>query len=98
MRIDAGGDNVAAYFFAGFQCYAAGAAVFVEDFCHGSVGADFDAQLTRGRADGIGNGAGATAAEAPGTKRAIDFPHVVVQKNVRGARRTDTEESADDAG
>ncbi len=98
MGIDAGGDDVAADFFAGLEDYAGGAAVFVEDFSDRGVGANFNAQFAGSGSDGIGDLASAAAAETPGTEGAIDFAHVVMEENIRGAGGTDAEESADDAG
>jgi hypothetical protein len=98
MGIDAGRDDVAADFFAGLEDDTGGAAIFVEDFPDGGVGANFDAQFAGSGSDGIGDLASAAAAEAPGAERAIDFAHVVMQENVSGAGRTDAEECADDAG
>src|SRR5206468_9748632 len=43
-------------------------------------------------------GSSASAAETPGAERAINFTHVVMQENVRGAGRADAKEGADDAG
>ena len=40
--------------------------------------------------------AGAALGEAPGTKRAVDLAHVVVQQHVGGARRSHAEECPDD--
>src|ERR1700686_3854459 len=98
MGVDAGRDDVAADLFARLEDDAGGAAVFVEDFSDGGVGANFDAQFPRGSADGVGDRTGAAAAETPGAERTIDFTHVVMQENVGGARRTDAEKGTDDAG
>lgn len=59
---------------------------------------DLDAEFARGGSDGIGDGARATAAEAPGAEGAVDFAHVVMEQNVCGARRANSEESTDDSG
>src|SRR5206468_4891408 len=61
-------------------------------------GADFDASFARGIGDGIRNGACAAAAETPGTERAVDFAHVVMEEDIRGSGRANTKERPDDAG
>ncbi len=98
MRIDAGGDDGGGDFFAGFQDDAGCAAVLDEDSVDRRLRADFDAGFAGRCADGVRNGAGAAAAESPGAEGAVDFAHVVMQKNVGGAGRADAEECADDAG
>ena len=95
---DAGGDNVATDFFARLEDDAGGAAVPIDDFCDGGIGADFDAEFACGGPDGVGDCAGAAAAEAPRAECAINFAHVVMQENVGGAGRTNAEKRADDAG
>jgi len=97
MGIDAGGDDVAADFFAGLEGDACGAAVLVENFCDGGVGANFDAQFACGGGDRVGDRASATAAEAPRAECAVDFAHVMMEENVGGAGRTNAEKRADDA-
>ena len=98
MGIDAGGDDVAANFLAGLEDHAGGAAIFVEDFPDRSIGADFDAEFAGSGSDGVGDLAGAAAAETPGAEGAVDFAHVVMEENVGGAGGTNAEECADDAG
>src|SRR5207245_2549941 len=98
MRVDAGGNNVGGKFFAFLKGNTAGAAILNEDFANGRFGADFDASFARGVGNGVRNCARSAAAETPGAEGAIDFPHVMVQENVGGARRTNAEEGADEAG
>src|SRR6266436_1541873 len=98
MRIDAGGNDASGNFFTRFEGDAGGAAVFDEDFVDGGLRADFHAEFAGGGGDGVADGAGAATAEAPGAEGAVDFAHVVMKKNVGGARGTDAEEGADDAG
>src|SRR5260370_23605990 len=71
MGIDAGGDDVASDFFAGLEDHAGGAAIFVEDFPDGSVGADFDAEFAGSGSDGGGELGGAAAAATPGAVGAV---------------------------
>src|SRR2546426_1816473 len=85
VRIDAGGNNVGEKFFAILEGDAASAAVLDEDFADRRFGADFNAGFAGSIGDGIGNGARAAAAETPGAERAVDFAHVVMEKNVGGA-------------
>src|SRR5262249_59249312 len=84
--------------FSRWESDAAGAAIFHQDFRDRCLRADFDSGLARGGRDRIGDGAGATTAESPRAERAIDFAHVVMEKNIRGAWRTNAEECSDDAG
>src|SRR5580700_2565964 len=71
MRVDAGGDDAGEEFLATLQRDTAGTAVFCKNFSDGRFGADLCAGFTGGVGDGVRNGAGATAAEAPGTKCAV---------------------------
>src|ERR1700674_1782719 len=98
MRIDAGRDDVGGEFFAILENDAGGTAILDEDFADRRFGADFHAGLASCVRDRVRNGSSAAAAEAPGTERAVDFSHVVVKEDVGGARRTNAEECADDAG
>src|SRR4051795_2019203 len=98
MRINAGGDDAGRKFLSGFQRHASCAAIFYYDFVDGRLRADLDAGLACSCTDGIGNRSGATSTEAPGAERAVNLAHIVMQKNVGGAWRANTEECADDAG
>src|SRR5229473_8605734 len=98
MRIDAGRDHVGGELFAALENDACCAAVLDEDFANRRFGADFDAGFSRCAGDGVRNGAGAATAEAPGAESAVDFAHIVMEKNVGGAGRADAEKCADDAG
>ena len=64
---------------------------------HGSVGTDLDAKRARGAGDRRRDTAGAVLREAPGAECAVDLAHVVMQQHVRRARRTRSQERADDA-
>jgi len=98
MGVDAGGDDVGEDFFTGLENDACGAAILCENFADGRFGADFNAGFASSISNGVGDRARSAAAEAPRTKRAVDFAHVVVKENVGSARRTNAEERADDAG
>src|SRR5258707_352773 len=85
MRIDAGGNDAGGNFFTRFEGDAGGAAVFDEDFLDGGLRAGFHAEFAGGGGDGVADGAGAAAAESPGPEGAVDFAHVVMEKNGRGS-------------
>src|SRR5271154_3072296 len=97
MRIDAGRNYISGDFFTGLQSDADGTAILYQDFSDRGFGANFDAQLQRGSGNGVGNGAGATAAETPRAESPINFTHVVMQQNVRGAGRANSQKRANDA-
>src|ERR1700676_1215071 len=82
MGVDAGRDNIGRKFLAGLQGNACSAAVLYQDFADGSLGTDFDAGFAGGISYGVGDRAGTSPAEAPGAERAVDFAHVVMEKNV----------------
>src|SRR4029077_16823314 len=92
MGVDAGGDDAGGDFFTGFENDAGGAAILDENFIYGGLRADFHAELAGRGGDSIADGAGATATEAPGAEGAVDLAHVMVQENVSGAGRANTEE------
>src|SRR5579859_1927523 len=98
MRIDAGRDDIGENFFAALQGHTASAAILDENFRNTRLRANFDASFARGVRDGVGDGSRSAAAETPGAERAVDFSHVVMQKNVGGAGRANAEKSANDAG
>src|SRR5271170_4484676 len=98
IGIDAGRDDVGLNFFAAFEDDTVGDAIFYENFRDCYFLTDFDAGFESGAGDGVGNGAGAAAAEAPGAESAINFAHVMMEQNVGGAGRTNTEKRADDSG
>src|SRR5277367_258349 len=86
MRVDTRRDDAGRYFFPALQSHAARAPVFNKDFRNGSLRANFDARLASRTGDSVGDGSGAATAKAPGAERAINFAHVVMQKNVCRAR------------
>src|SRR5580704_7277206 len=98
MRINAGGDDVGEEFFAALENYSGRAAVFYQNFSDGRFRSNLNAGFARGVGDGVRNGARAAAAESPGAEGPVNFAHVMVKKNVSGARRTNAEKSADDTG
>ena len=97
MRVHAGGDDIGKEFFAGLQDDACGTAMLHENFSDWRFGANLDAGFARRIRNRVRNSTGAAAAEAPGTECAVDFAHVVMEENVGGAGRANTEEGADDA-
>src|ERR1700731_4411275 len=98
MRIDTGRDHAGGNFFAGFEGDTGCAAIFDENFVDGGLRADLHTKFTGRGGNSIADGAGATAAEAPGAEGSIDFAHIVMQENVSGAGRSDAQEGADDSG
>ena len=58
----------------------------------GALRANFDAGFARGGGDGVGNRAGAAAAESPGAERAINFAHVVMQEERRRCPASECQE------
>src|SRR5947207_2675023 len=98
MRVDAGGDDGGGDFFTGLERDSRGASVFYDDAVDGGLRTNFHAGFACSGCNGVGNGAGAASAESPGAEGAIDFAHVMVQENVRGAGRADSEKGADDSG
>src|SRR5258708_3082873 len=98
VRVDAGRDDVGGEFSTILKSDAASAAVLDQNFDDRSFGANFDASFTGSIGDGVRDGARTAAAESPGTERAVDFAHVVVEENVGGAGRTNAEECTDDTG
>src|SRR4029077_17899579 len=96
--VHAGGVDVAQESLRGFENDTDSAAVFDKDFANGRFRADFDASFSCGIGDGVRNGAGTAARADPGAESTVAFAQVVMEKNVGGARRTDPEKCADDAG
>ena len=62
------------------------------------IGSDLDTRGAGGAGDGLRDGAGASLGQSPGSERAVDLSHVVMQEDVGGAGRADAEEGSDDAG
>ena len=79
VGIDAGGNHGSGYFLAGFQDDAGGTSIFHENSIDWGLRSNLDPGFAGGRADRIGNCAGAAAAETPRTERAVNFSHVVMQ-------------------
>src|SRR5580698_2010015 len=98
IGVNARRDNVGVNFFAAFENDALRYAIFYKNFRYGHFFADFDAGFEGCTGDGVGNGAGAAAAETPGAEGAVDFAHVMMEQNIGCAGRTDAEECADDSG
>jgi hypothetical protein len=57
---------------------------------------DLDTGLSRRRADRLRDRARAASRDPPRAERAVDLAHVVVQQDVRGARRLHALERSDD--
>src|SRR6266542_7025338 len=72
-------------------------AILHQDLCNRCFRANLRTGLARRVADRIGDCASATARQPPRTKCAIDLSHVMVQQHVGCARRSYTEEGADDS-
>ena len=96
-RIDAGRNNVGVNFVAVREHNAGGASVLDDDFGNRSFGANFNSGLASGVGNRVRDGAGAAARESPGTERAVNLAHVVMQQNVGGAGRAHAEKSSDNA-
>ena len=96
--IDAGGNDVAVDLVAILQNDALSAIVLYQDLCNRRFGADLDANFAGGVGDGVGDCAGAAARKSPGTKRAVNFSHVVMQQDVGRAGRAHAKKRADDSG
>ena len=97
MRIDAGGNHIGANLFTILQDDARDAIVLDQNLADRRIRADFHAEFPRGRTDGVGDLPRAAAAETPRAERAVNFTHVVVQQNVCGAGRANSEKCADNS-
>ena len=73
-------------------------AVLDDDPRNRGLGADLGAEGLRGAGDRVGHAAGAALRDAPGTERAVDLAHVVVEQDVGRAGRVDALVRADDPG
>ena len=79
------------------QDNADGLAILHQHLLNAGVGSDLAAVFLQRTGDGIRDGAHAATGQAPGADAAVDIAHDVVQQDIGGARRVNTERRADDA-
>src|SRR5258706_651353 len=84
-------------FVAIFQCDADRASILDDDLLHRTIDSDLSPERSRRTGDGFSDSACAAFGKTPRAERAVNFAHVMMEQNIRGARRTRTEERADDS-